>query len=120
MDKNILGKRLFELRKTRGWAQPEVGKKIGTSGAIVGRYERGEMTPSIEVVKKFAEAFGVTLDYLVAEGAQPSTLQDAKMLQRLKAIESLSADERDKLLYVVDGLLRDAQARRAYSPAAVS
>lgn len=120
MDKNTLGKRLFELRKTRGWSQPDVGKKIGTSGAIIGRYERGEMTPSIDVVKKFAEAFGVTLDYLVAEGAQPAALQDARMLQRLKAIESLSAEERERLLYVVDGLLRDAQARRAYNPAVMS
>lgn len=33
------------------------------------------------------------------------------------AIGELSPDERDKLLYVVDGLLRDARARRAYAGA---
>jgi hypothetical protein len=39
------------------------------------------------------------------------------MIERIRAIGELSADERDKLLYVVDGLLRDARARRAYATA---
>jgi ribosome-binding protein aMBF1 (putative translation factor) len=33
---------------------------ICTSGAIVGRHERGETSPPIEVAKKLAEAFGMT------------------------------------------------------------
>ena len=48
----VFAKRLHDLRRLKGWSQPEVGKLIGTSGAIIGRYERGEMTPSIEVAKK--------------------------------------------------------------------
>jgi hypothetical protein len=35
----------------------------------------------------------------------------------VRAIGELSPDERDKLLCVVDGLLRDARARRAYAAA---
>jgi transcriptional regulator with XRE-family HTH domain len=95
----------------------EVGKLIGTSGAIIGRYERGEMTPSIEVAKKLAEAFGVTVDYLVSPEGQANVVQDSAMLDRIRAINELSSDEREKLLYVVDGLLRDARARRTYAAA---
>ncbi len=43
----IFAGRLLALRKQRGWSQPELAKKIGISGAIIGRYERGEITPSI-------------------------------------------------------------------------
>jgi hypothetical protein len=39
------------------------------------------------------------------------------MLDRIRAINELSSDEREKLLYVVDGLLRDARARRTYAAA---
>lgn len=113
----VFAKRLHDLRRTKGWSQPEVGKLIGTSGAIVGRYERGQMTPSIEVAKKLAEAFGVTLDSLVSQQAQSALVQDTSMIERIRAIGELSPDERDKLLYVVDGLLRDARARRAYATA---
>lgn len=110
-------KRLLALRKQHGWSQPELAQKIGTSGAIIGRYERAEITPSIEVAMKLAECFGVTLDYLVSEEDRPNLLQDSSMLDRIRAINDLSQEEREKLLYVVDGLLRDARARRAYAAA---
>lgn len=113
----LFAQRLHDLRRSKGWSQPEVGKSIGTSGAIIGRYERGEMTPSIEVAKKLAEAFGVTVDYLLSPEGAAHVVQDSSMLERIRAINELSRDEREKLLYVVDGLLRDARARRAYATA---
>ncbi len=113
----VFAKRLHDLRRAKGWSQPEVGKLIGTSGAIIGRYERGEMTPSIEVAKKLAEAFGVTVDYLVSQEGPANFVQDSSMLERIRAINELSQDDREKLLYVVDGLLRDARARRTYAAA---
>ncbi len=39
------------------------------------------------------------------------------MIKRIRAIVELSPDERDNLLYGVDGLLRDGRARRAYATA---
>ena len=84
MNEKIQGfaKRLFELRKTKGWSQPEIGKMIGTSGAIIGRYERGEMTPSIEVAKKLADVFTVTVDHLINDKEVSNLLQDKSMLDR--------------------------------------
>ena len=111
---NIFGKHVFDLRKARGWSQPELAKLIGTSGAIIGRYERNEITPSIDVAKKLADAFGVTLDYLVGEDGRPNVLQDLVMLDRVQAINELAQDDRDRVLYVVDGLIRDARTRQAY------
>jgi hypothetical protein len=64
-----------------------------------------------------AEAFGVTLDSLVSQQEQSALVQDTSMIERIRAIGELSPDERDKRLYVVDGLLRDARARRAYGTA---
>jgi hypothetical protein len=75
------------------------------------------MLPLIEVAKKLAQVFGVTLDYLVSQEAQPAMAQEASMLARVKAIEQLPAPERQTLLTVVDSLLRDASARKTYSAA---
>ncbi len=117
MNKTVeqFAKRIHELRKQRGWSQPELAKKIGTSGAIIGRYERGEMTPSIEVAHKLADTFAVTLDSLVADRDTPNILQNQEMLDRWKAIDTLPSDDRERILYVVDGLIRDAKARKAYA-----
>jgi transcriptional regulator with XRE-family HTH domain len=108
------GNRLLNLRKERGWSQPELGKRIGTSGAIIGRYERGEITPSIEVAKKLADTFGVTLDFLVDDKDVPNILHDQTMLARWQEIDALEPPERERILSVVDSLVRDAKARQAY------
>ena len=113
-DANVFGNRVLALRKQKGWSQPDLGKAVGTSGAIIGRYERGEITPSIEVARKLADAFGVTLDYLVGDKDLPNVLQDKAMLERWQAIDTLTPPERERILSVLDSLVRDARARQAY------
>lgn len=108
------GQRILTLRKQRGWSQPALGKQVGTSGAIIGRYERSEITPSIEVAKKLADAFGVTLDYLVDDKELPNILQNQTMLARWREIDALEPGEQERILSVVDSLVRDAKARQAY------
>lgn len=108
------GDRLLQLRKQRGWSQPELARRIGTSGDIIGRYERGEMTPSVQVARRIARVLDVTLDYLIGEHDLPEALKDPAMLDRWKALEEIPTEDRDRILYLVDGLIRDARTRRAY------
>jgi transcriptional regulator with XRE-family HTH domain len=112
------GRKILELRKARGWSQQELARRLGTSGVIVGRYERGGMTPSIKVASKLAEIFGVTIDSLIAEREIPDILHDSGMIARWKAIDELGADDREKVLFVVDSILRDARARQTYAATA--
>ena len=95
--------------------QIQLAKKIGTSGPIVGRYERGEMTPSVEVAKKLADTFGITLDYLVDDAGRVTDIKDKAMLERLKEIEGLDQEEKKTVVHVIDSLLRDAKARKTYA-----
>ena len=60
-----LGEHITTLRKRKKLSQAELGKKIGTSGDIIGKYERDEVKPSIEVVVKIADTLDVSIDYLV-------------------------------------------------------
>jgi len=92
-----------------------LAKKIGTSGPIVGRYERGEMTPSVEVAKKIADAFGITMDYLVDDSGKVSELKDKSMLNRMIEIEQLDNEDKKTIVHVIDSLLRDAKAKKTYA-----
>jgi len=109
----IFASRLLALRKQQGWSQPELAKKVGTSGAIIGRYERGEIIPSIEVARKLAEALAVTLDYLVGDN-DLDTVQDKVMLERWQALTALAPEDRERILFVFDSLMREARTRQAY------
>lgn len=111
-----IGDKILTLRKERGWSQQQLAKRIGTSGPIVGRYERGEMVPSVEVAKKLADTFAVTLDYLVDDTGRAAEIKDKAMLNRLMEIEALEQEDKKTIVHVLDSLLRDAKAKKAYAP----
>jgi transcriptional regulator with XRE-family HTH domain len=110
-----IGDKIQMLRKQHGWSQQQLAKKIGTSGPIVGRYERGEMTPSVEVAKKLADTFDVTLDYLVDDTGKTAEIKDKAMLQRIMEIQALDTEDQKTIVHVLDSLLRDAKAKKAYA-----
>lgn len=109
-----LGEKILRLRKEKKWSQKKLASMIGTSGPVLGRYERGEITPSVEVAKKLAEAFGVTLDYLVDESGAVAGVTDREMLTRITEIDHLDREDRKTIIHVIDSLLRDAKAKKAY------
>lgn len=102
-----IGDKISSLRKQKGLNRDELGKIVGTSGAVIGRYERDEITPSVEIAKKMADALEVSLDYLT--GSTNFVIQDKKMLYRLELLQKIAQPERDRILLVMDSLLRDAQ-----------
>ena len=77
-----------------------MGKAVGTSGDIIGKYERDEIKPSIDTAAKIADALAVTLDYLVKDGEYQNV--DNEGLKRLKLIEKLPKEERSHLFATMD------------------
>lgn len=61
------GKKMTVLRKEKKMSQGDLAKKLGTSISVIRRYERDEMTPSIEVAKKIASLLGSTVGYLIGK-----------------------------------------------------
>lgn len=59
--------RLKELRESRGLNQAELGKRFGLSISTISMYESGKREPSFETVVKFANFFGVSIDYLLGQ-----------------------------------------------------
>ncbi|MBW3469830.1 helix-turn-helix domain-containing protein [Arthrospiribacter ruber] len=108
-----IGDRIAQLRKQNGWSQTELAGKIGASREAIGKYERNEALPSVETAKKIAEAFSVTVDYLVDETATPTF--DKLTVKRLQEIENLSPEEKSHLMALMDAFLRDARAKKAYA-----
>lgn len=108
-----IGGTITDLRKTRGWSQSELAKEINVSREIVGRYERNDAVPSIEVAKRISDAFQVSLDNLVGEGINASF--DKKAMQRLKELEELEDDKKKTLFDLIDTYIRDSKTRQTYS-----
>ena len=104
---------ITQLRKEKNLSREDLGSLVGTSGAVIGRYEREEITPSVGIANKIAQALGVSLDYLV--GNNSVLVKDKKILERLEFIASMPEEEQKQLFNVIDALIRDYKAKKAYS-----
>ena len=108
-----IGERITLLRKKKKLSQADLASVIGASRDMIGKYERNDNLPSVEVAFKLAEVFEVTIDYLLGKG-QYATF-DKESLERLEDIENLDSNTRKILFEVIDTFIRDAKARKAYS-----
>jgi len=60
------GENLKAARKNRGLTQKQLGELTGAGQVVVANYERGARFPGEEMLRKLAEALGVSLDYLLS------------------------------------------------------
>lgn len=61
----MLRKRISELRVAHGYTQVTLAKKLGVSKQAVSNWENDNIQPSIEMLVRLADTFGVTTDYLL-------------------------------------------------------
>ncbi|MFY0602214.1 MAG: helix-turn-helix transcriptional regulator [Cyclobacteriaceae bacterium] len=106
------GDNMMLQRKKKGFSQAALGKIIGTSGDVIGRYERGDIKPSIDVVVKIADALEISIDYLMGK---TSLVLDKDTIKRLESISQLPQQNKDFILDMLDMALRDAKTKQSYS-----
>jgi transcriptional regulator with XRE-family HTH domain len=104
-----LGGNIMLLRKEKYFSHTELSKLIGTSGDVVVRYERGDISPSIEVVAKIADALEVSIDYLIGK---TKIEHDAEALRRLGGIADLSEENKKFVYHLIDMALRDFKTEK--------
>lgn len=106
-----IGGRMAELRKLKNLSQTDFAKTVGVSREMIGRYERGEVMPSIEIAKKVADALEVSLDYLVGEGRNAKF--DRQTVKRLEDIEGLPQEEKNIVYKMIDMALVYSKTKKA-------
>ncbi|AWM14178.1 XRE family transcriptional regulator [Flavobacterium sediminis] len=106
-----LGENIMLIRKKKGLSQADLGKLIGTSGDVIGRYERSNLTPSIDVVIKIADALEVSIDYLAGKS---KIILDKEMLNRMESITNLSEENKNYIISLIDMALRDFKTQQTY------
>ncbi len=110
-----IGLKITELRKRKGWSQTEPSKKLNTSVSVISRYERDEMTPSIEAAKKLADLLNSTVGYLLGETEESNIFKDPDMLRRFNDIKSFAENEKEQILFTLDAMIHEIKNRRTYA-----
>jgi transcriptional regulator with XRE-family HTH domain len=112
---NTFGDNLKTARTQKGVSQGQLADMMGIHSTHISRYERDEMTPSIEVAKKIANLLQTTVGYLLGENDDDQLFKDPNMLQRLKELSQLPEEDRKHIIYALDGLLQNVKAKKAFA-----
>jgi len=108
---DTFGKRMAALRKERKMTQEELAKLLSTSISVIGRYERDEMTPSIDVAKNISGHLNTTVGYLLGETDKADLFKDPVMLQRLAELDKMESTEKSHILHVLDGFIKSVKLK---------
>lgn len=87
-------------------SQDEVGKLVGVHGAVIGRYERDEVKPSIEMATQLAEALEVSLDYLVGS---TDVLLEKSIVNRVLDIQKLKENDKQHVFALLDAFIKQTK-----------
>ncbi|MCF8002418.1 MAG: helix-turn-helix domain-containing protein [Halanaerobiales bacterium] len=82
-------KRLKYLRKESDLYQKELAEKIGVSRTTITQYENGAREPNYEILKKLANFFEVSTDYLLGNTDQrrPAGKMETALIEDQKLLE---------------------------------
>jgi transcriptional regulator with XRE-family HTH domain len=113
-----LGTRIQSVRKDNSLTQQELAKRINISHPQLVRYETKGVQPPADVLKRLADVFDVSIDYLVngdKSDKVEQTLKDAELIKQFKQLDLLPEDEKKSILKVISALIRDYKAKQAYT-----
>lgn len=96
-------KRIKELRARVGISQETLAKQLGLSVASVASYEIGRVTPSIEVLIKMADVFGVSVDYILGRTSDEPIIP----LEISFMIRSLPENSRERIIRYIKFFAED-------------
>ncbi|MFK7695077.1 helix-turn-helix domain-containing protein [Paenibacillus sp. HJGM_3] len=78
----IFGEKLKTERKKMGWSQDELAERLFVTRQSVSKWENGQNYPSIEIIMKISDLFGLTIDELLRsdEELTKKVIRDSRQL----------------------------------------
>jgi transcriptional regulator with XRE-family HTH domain len=97
---SVFGQKLKKLRTDKDLTQSKFGSLFNLSKQTISGYEKGDATPPIETLQKFADFFGVTTDELLGRDTYISIKINQKFSkdELTKMFESLPLEEQKAFL----------------------
>ena len=88
--------RLRAARESKGLSQTDLAKRAGFQPSAICHFENGRRAPSLDSLKKLADALSVSLDYLAGRSEQKGSA-GPRVRQLLRDFSKLFARDQDHL-----------------------
>lgn len=106
-----LGKRISELRKEKDLTQNGLAEELGITRSSLSLYELDSREPDYDLLKKMADYFGCSTDYLL--GKTPTRKWDTEGLAfSAQDIDGLTDEDIAAVKLIIEGLKAKHQAKK--------
>lgn len=92
----MLGERINELRISNGWNQVELAHKLNITKQTVSNWENENIQPSVDMLIKIADLFGVSTDYLLNRNTKATLDVSGLSTEEIQHINMIINDIRNK------------------------
>jgi transcriptional regulator with XRE-family HTH domain len=101
------GQRMSAFRIAKGMSQGDLATALGMTRDLVTYYERAAKNPSLELVKKVADYFGVSVGEMLKDTAKGSRKPGppSKLEQLTERIAKLPPTEQKLMVKMIEGAL---------------
>jgi transcriptional regulator with XRE-family HTH domain len=92
----LFGDHLKEIREEKGLTQSDLANLVEVHVVQLSKYERNLASPSVDVVKRIAEALQITTDQLIYGDAKQKAkdkIQDHELLNLFSKVQTLKKDD---------------------------
>lgn len=87
--------RIKELRAQKNWKQSDLANALSVAQNTVSNWETGRSEPDFDMVKKIANIFGCTVDYILAKDVSDADSQRYSDIKRTAGPGSQQFEEPD-------------------------
>ncbi len=86
-----LSEKLYNLRRKQGLSQEVLAEKLNCSRQVISKWENGTTSPDAEMLKKYGEFFGVSIDYLINDDIEePTSVQPIEKINGNRKLLGIS------------------------------
>jgi len=103
------GRKIREAKEAKSFSQSELARPITSHHSIIGKYERDEVKPTIDIVKRLAEVLEITVGYLLGESEDRELLKDPSKLKRLNDLSKFLDHSIKCTLYTLDAMINNVK-----------
>jgi len=117
-----LSEKIRKLRKEAGFSQQNLAEKLGIHITHISRIENGHYQPSLDVLKKVMDIFGVSADYLLIDdmNTYEVKINDQSLANKIRLIDTLEEKDREALAHVIDSMLTKQRMKKVLEEASTT
>ncbi|MBP3038443.1 helix-turn-helix transcriptional regulator [Bacillaceae bacterium Marseille-Q3522] len=108
--RQALGKRINQLRKSKGLTSEQLSELCGVNAVHIRRIESGGSLPSFSLFLKICNVLGTSADYLLGDLLEHPVIPDS-VEQLGKQFKHLTPDQVDMISEMVEVMIRHMTSR---------